>query len=641
MNSRFIANSLPISLSKEIVIGRSSECDVKLDDPQVSRRHLRIVFREGRFVAEDLQSSTGSRINGRLFVTRELVYGDRLALGQHEFRFDTRALVPVMGEAGAELFGVQLNMRVGRRFILNNVTVRVKPGEFVGLLGPSGSGKTTLLETLGGIRHATSGVVSFDGMTAEKYILTKRAQCGFVPQDDIVHGELRVRAALRFSARMRLPAHVSDLMVDDAVQRALEGLSLDEREQVVINRLSGGQRKRVSIASEIISRPSILFLDEPSSGLDPATESKLMEQLRNLASLGCTVLCTTHVMENVHLFDRLLVVLAGRLVFDGRPEEAKKHFQINKMTQLYERLATRTVDEWLALASLHANALPPQAEYAPPEAGSNAADASPQMLRILLERQLTLLLADWKTPLVLLGQPLAIGFLTAWMADTDGLRLFLAYLATFWFGCGNAAQEIVRETAIYRRERIVGMGRGSYLGAKFLFWCTVTLSQAMLLFACLKVSGEIHGHMGWQALSLAVTALSATGIGFALSSWVRTSTQAVMLVPLILLPQIIFSGFVMESMNEHGMKHNVSVCMPSHASQMIMDTSLAWRRQLSPELLRQQPVACRNLELISKISPGTMFKNSRPAWSSVGVHAIWMLATWCVAWLGCWRKEKS
>ncbi|WP_395746296.1 ATP-binding cassette domain-containing protein [Prosthecobacter sp.] len=640
MNSRFIANLLPISLAKETVIGRSSDCDIKLDDPQVSRRHLRIVFRDGRFVAEDLQSSTGSRVNGRLFVTRELVYGDRLALGAHEFRFDSQALIPVLGAAGAELSGSHLQMRAGRRLILNDVSVHVRPGEFVGLLGPSGSGKTTLLETLGGVRQATAGAVTFDRMTAQKYIREKRAQCGFVPQDDIVHGELRVKDALRFSARLRLPAHVSDLMIDDAVQRTLEALALDERENVVVSRLSGGQRKRVSIASEVISRPSLLFLDEPSSGLDPATESKLMEQLRSLASLGCTVLCTTHVMENVHLFDRLLVIYAGRLVFDGRPEDAKKHFQISKMTQLYERLATRSVDEWLALAPSHANAAPPPAEGGALETGGPP-DAKPRMLRILLERQLALLLADWKTPLVLLGQPLVIGVLTAWMADTDGLRLFLAYLATFWFGCGNAAQEIVRETAVYRRERIVGMGRASYLGAKFLFWCSVTLLQALLLFACLKISGEVHGHVGWQALSLAVTALSATGIGFALSSWVRTTTQAVMLVPLILLPQIIFSGFVMESMNEHGMKRTVSACMPSHASQMIMDTSLVWRRQFSSDLLRQQPVACRNLELPAKLALGAAYKNSSPAWKAVQVHAVWMLAMWSLAWLGCWRKEKA
>jgi ABC-type multidrug transport system ATPase subunit len=633
-------NPPAIFLTDEITLGRSGECDVKLDDPQVSRKHLRIMRRSGRFVAEDMQSSTGSRINGRLFLKRELVYGDRLGIGTREFRFDAARLLPVDGEAGTVLTGSHLTMRAGKRTILNDVSVRVEAGEFVGLLGPSGSGKTTLLETLGGVRRATEGDVRYDDMPVDCFLRQNRAQCGFVPQDDIVHTELKVAQAVRFSARMRLPAHVSDLMIDDAVQRALEGLSLEERTEVGISRLSGGQRKRVSIATEVISRPSILFLDEPSSGLDPATESRLMEQLRDLASLGCTVLCTTHVMENVHLFDRLLVVCAGRLVFNGRPEEAKRHFQISKMTQLYDRLATRSAEEWARLAG-------PPTEI--PKAAQSRAHAydtpestpRPPMMRILLERQRALVMADVKTPLVLLGQPLVIGFLTAWMADSDGLRLFLAYLATFWFGCGNAAQEIVREAAIYRRERIVGMGRGSYLAAKFVFWGAVTLLQALLLYTCLQVTGKTGGHAGWQVLSLVLTALSATGIGFTLSAWVRTTTQAVMLVPLILLPQIIFSGFVMESMNERGVKQSVSACMPSRSSQALMDTSLVWRKTFTQEMMRAQPVACRNLELRDKLATGAAFRDADPAWRATAVHFIWMLAMWGVAWLGCWRKEKS
>lgn len=633
-------DSSPVKLFNGMILGRGGDCDVKLSDPQVSRQHARILFENGRYVAEDLQSSTGSRINGRLFLKRELVYGDRLGIGTREFRFDAARLLPVDGEAGAVLTGSHLTMRAGKRTILNDVSVRVEAGEFVGLLGPSGSGKTTLLETLGGVRCATEGEVRFDGMPVDQFLRQRRAQCGFVPQDDIVHTELRVAQAVKFSARMRLPAHVPDVMIADAVQRALEALSLDERADVGISRLSGGQRKRVSIATEVISRPSILFLDEPSSGLDPATETRLMEQLRDLASLGCTVLCTTHVMENVHLFDRLLVVCAGRLVFNGRPEEAKRHFQISKMTQLYDRLATRSADEWHRLAGPPVE-IPMTAQSHAHAHDTPVSTTNPPMMRILLERQRALVMADLKTPLVLLGQPLVIGFLTAWMADSDGLRLFLAYLATFWFGCGNAAQEIVREAAIYRRERIVGMRRGSYLAAKFVFWGTVTLLQALLLFTCLQLTGKTSGHTGWQMLSLTLTALSATGIGFALSARVRTTTQAVMMVPLILLPQIIFSGFVMESMNERGAKRNVSMCMPSRSSQALMDTSLVWRKTFTQELLRAQPVACRNLELRDKLAAGAAFRDSGPAWRAAAVHVIWMLAMWGVAWLGCWRKEKS
>src|SRR4028119_2522604 len=113
---------------------------------------------------------------------------------------------------------------------------------------------------------------------------------------------------------------------------------LTERRDIPINQLSGGQRKRVSVAVELITKPSVIFLDEPTSGLDPRAEEKMMRLFRQIAESGRTVILTTHAMENVRLFDKIVVLMSGKLVFYGTPDEALNHFQAANFKELYDRL---------------------------------------------------------------------------------------------------------------------------------------------------------------------------------------------------------------------------------------------------------------------------------------------------------------
>ncbi len=626
-----------IRLSENQVFGRSRGSDVCLPDPSVSRRHLEIRRNDGHFVACDMNSQTGSRLNGLLFAEESLTYGDVLSVGPFMFRFDGLGLQLVENRAGAALCARGVTKSAGGRKILDGVSLDIPPGEFVGILGTSGAGKSTLLDALSGIRPASSGSVLLDGQHVRDYLRQNLAACGYVPQDDIVHLELTVRQAIAFGARLRLPRGTPALCVEDCVDQTIRRLGLAERAAVRVSRLSGGQRKRVSIAAEVLSRPAILFLDEPSSGLDPATEFKLMEQLRELANLGCTVICTTHVMENVFLFDRLLVMAAGHLIFSGSPEAAREHFGIERFALLYERIESQPVAHWR-------ERFQPQAG-----SGSRATGATPRgrrprrphALPILLQRQWAVLTADWKNLLLLLGQPLLIGSLVAWMSDSVSFKLFLSYLATFWFGCSNAAQEIVKEASIFRRERVVGVGRVPYLGAKFLFWSLVTCIQAMLLFVCIHFGPKpLSGSPDWQTAALMATALSAVAVGFALSAWVKSTTQAVMLVPLILLPQIIFSGFVLPDIADSGPKKIVSEWMPSFSSQRVMDSSLLLNEPLSSNLMKERALELHRLRLDNTVHLGDTWVDTRPAKLSLSKHAIWVFAAWIAAWIGLLKKER-
>ena len=565
-------------------------------------------------------------------------------------------------KTGAELIAEGVGKTVGAKRILNGVTLRVDAGKFAGILGPSGAGKSTLLDALSGIRSFSAGKVTIAGEQLRTFLRRGSSACGYVPQEDIVHGELTVSEAIDFSARLRIGREVPAAEREKLVRQTIEQLGLHERAAVRVHRLSGGQRKRVSIATEVLGKPAILFLDEPSSGLDPATEFKLMELLRDLANLGCTVVCTTHVMENVYLFDQLLVVAAGRLIFSGPPDAARNHFEVERFATLYDRIEEEPAEFWdrqfAATTPTHvaqpSTPLPPEPKVKPPA-----------FFPILLARQWAILCSDPKNLLMLLGQPILIGALVAWMADNVPFKLFLAYLATFWFGCSNAAQEIVKEFAIYRRERNVGVGRLGYVFAKLTFWSLATIVQALLLYICIQFgSRSVTGSAEWQIAALIATALSAVGIGMAISALVRTTTQAVMVVPLILLPQIILSGFVLSPFADDPAKKPASPSaditqpiladftsekkpiyrfVPSHASQTIMDVSLFWQEELSGDYLNRfrHLMAFRDADPDRKYKIGEVFNNAHPAWLALAELGGWLGGTWLLTLLALAWRERS
>ncbi|MFC3505722.1 ABC transporter ATP-binding protein [Micromonospora krabiensis] len=219
----------------------------------------------------------------------------------------------------------------GRR-ILDDISLTVEPGELVAVIGASGAGKTTLLETLAGVRGPAAGTVSHDGVAPAGVV-------GFVPQDDIIHRELPLRRTLRHAARLRLPSATPPVEVARRVDEVLGELGLTERHGVPVVRLSGGERKRASIAVELLTRPGVLFLDEPTSGLDPAIAVDLLRALRSLADGGATVVLTTHQITDVDRCDRVVVLTRdGRLAFVGAPAAARDFFGVRTLAEVYLRL---------------------------------------------------------------------------------------------------------------------------------------------------------------------------------------------------------------------------------------------------------------------------------------------------------------
>lgn len=581
-----------------LVLGSSDEVTVRLQGERISPRHLSIHRVDDGFEVRDL-GETGSLVNGKYFESHVLTIGDFLTVGDYWLVYDGYALRQVAGATGSGIkaVGLVVQRRNGGP-ILEDASFEALPGEFVGILGPSGAGKTTLLRALCGLVKTDGGEVLLDGRPIGR-LDDLSDVLGFVPQQEIVHLDLTARQALRYSALLRLPARTPTAELDRLILMLATRLGLEPHLDTRARHLSGGQLKRLSVCVELLKRPPLLFLDEPTSGLDPESETELMQQLQELTFTGCTVVATTHVMENVYLMNRVQVVMAGKdessgralpgtSIFSGRPREAREFFEVPTLTKLYARLHDKPRDEWKKQAA----AARPLPAAPPPAAQGDQRAALPRRfaLPILLRRQWSLLSADMRSLWLLAGQPLLIGLLVALTAvgtTESATKLFLAIIATLWLGCSNAATEIVGERSIFQREKFVGLSPVQYLLAKFLGLGLASALQAMLLLVVLKCLGTgLEGWFAGQALCLMACAFAATGIGLALSSWATTSLQAVLLVPVVIIPQILFGGYVfpVQDWNESAFPRLVSRVMPSFAAQRIMDSSLLWNQPITDYL---------------------------------------------------------
>jgi len=634
-----------LPLGKRLVFGRSQEVDVQLNDPMVSRRHAVVEESADGFRVLDLYSRAGSFVNGRRFDEHQLIIGDQLQLGPFCFVFTGRELHRILRVSVGKVIATGLNRTAGGNLILEDVSFVAEPGQFIGILGPSGAGKSTLLGALSGLKPADNGKILINDTDFYGNLNQLRSMFGYVPQDDIVHGDLTTVEALTFAARLRLPAGTPRPAINALVHQTMASLGLTERKDLRISLLSGGQRKRVSVGVELLRRPPLIFLDEPTSGLDPFSEFKLMELLRRLADTGCTVICTTHVMENVFLMDQIAVLLAGKLLFQGPPDAARARFGVSRLSALYDMLQTidpKTVTPFSP--EITAPSAPPTTEQRP----AAIKQRRPFALPILLQRQLAIFRADFKNLIIALGQPLVIGLLVCWVTDKAPLIQFFAYVATLWFGCSNSAQEIVKESAIFRRERLVGLSRNSYLMSKFVWMGTITSLQSIILYACALITLRVPlSAAPMEILGLLLLGYAATGIGLAISSFARSALQAVMYVPLILIPQILFSGFTVQTDEMDPFVLAVAQIMPSFAAERISDSSLLFNQKIGGDVTSKYNIPYDNLNQFTRsisgqrLKTGQIYTNTRPLIVGYLSLFLWSALGFVLSYLGLILKEKE
>jgi ABC-type multidrug transport system ATPase subunit len=478
---------------------------------------------------------------------------------------------------GVRIDAAELTRRAGDRALLQGVSLSVAPGELVAIVGGSGAGKTTLLEALAAVRPADEGIVRFDGVDIYRDPDVLRAILGYVPQDDIIHAELPLSTTLRYAARLRLSPALSRDEVAARVATVLRQLDLTERRDVRVSSLSGGQRKRASIAVELLTHPRVCFLDEPTSGLDPSTAAGLMRVLRVLTERGATVVLTTHSLFDLELCDRVVfLATGGRLAFVGAPDEALGHFGVASLADVYSKLAAPDVP--VSEARERSDGAASEAVNVATDAARALGPGPLRQLGVLSQRTAETLLRNRLTMGILLGSPAAVVAMFAILfrpgafdvADPSPsailMIVFWIAFAAFFFGLTYGLLQVVTERAILMREHLVGLRLGPYVLSKVLVLLPFLLVVDVLMLAVLRGLGRLPtadlGTYASVGITVALVAGSGLTLGLLASSAVRSASQATLALPLLCFPAVLFSGAILPVHVMASVGAAISVAMP-------------------------------------------------------------------------------
>ncbi|MCZ4587338.1 ATP-binding cassette domain-containing protein [Rhodococcus opacus] len=463
---------------------------------------------------------------------------------------------------------VDVSRQAGARRILQELSLSVEPGELVAIAGGSGAGKSTLLEILAGLQPPSAGQVRHDGVVRGARV-SADSRIGYVPQDDIIHLEMPLRRTLRYAARLRLPAGTSAAEADRIVEETMQDLDLVDRAEVPVRALSGGQRKRASIAVELLTRPHLFFLDEPTSGLDPSTAADVMRLLRRLSRRGVTVVLTTHEPAGIDRCDRVVFLARdGHLAFTGSPTEARRYFGVEDLAEVYDRLAREhTPQIWAErfADSAGTSEAPPGSALpsVPPIAATRSDLNRTGMVRqwwLLTRRNVDVLLRNRLTLTVLLGSPVLVTAMMATLfqrgafdprsaADLGPAQIvFWIAFAGFFFGLTYGLLQIVGEMAVFRQERLAGLSVGAYVASKVTALLPVLAGVSALLLGVLRALGRLPA-VGWDVsaflfVTIVIEATSALALGLLASAAVSNAAQAALALPMLCFPQVLFGGAI-------------------------------------------------------------------------------------------------
>ncbi len=558
-------------------VGRDPANTVVVDDLMVSRHHAELRPGPDGHSSQliDLNSQNGTFVNGVRVSSAAVLVGDVVSVGSTTFVVGPDGLSRAERRVGVSYAAAGLRVLTPQgKVILDGISFALDEGSFLGVVGPSGSGKSTLVNALTGFRPATEGSVFFSGRDLYAEYEHIRQRIGYVPQDDVLHMELTVGQTLDFAAELRFPSDVTREDRQDRIGEVLDELGLAERRDVPVANLSGGQRKRVSVALELLTRPSLLILDEPTSGLDPGYERSLMELLADLARAGRTVIVVTHSVQSLHLCDRVLCLApGGRTGWFGPPQELTKYFGRSDYQEVFRDLSEVDGAVWKEKFEGHPDfrsyVTGPMSRYRA-ATGPRPSTKVPRwewfrQFKVLTRRRIASILADRRTASLWLG--LAIGLALILVValpagelgpiDLPEIRIvsqaplvvLTIVLSITELGAFNTIREIAEELPLYRRERAVGLSISAYVASKTVVFGVITIAQAVILgtIGLARQNGPQDAILlGWafgeMLIVLTLCGLAAMALGLFVSAAVNTVDRAMTFLPVIFVMMMILAA---------------------------------------------------------------------------------------------------
>lgn len=550
-----------------VTIGRHSTATIRVDDSLASRIHAYLIPAPTGTQLYDNGSGNGTFVNGHRVEAVTLRPGDVITVGNTDLVFTGGTAVQsrqAVATGGIEVR--QVGLAIEGQQLLTNVSFDARPGTLTAVIGPSGAGKSTLIRLLGGVTKPTSGQVTFDGHDVHAHYASLRSRIGMVPQDDVVHRQLTVSQALNYAAELRLPPDTSKDDRHAVVERVLAELELAAHRDKRVDKLSGGQRKRASVALELLTGPSLLILDEPTSGLDPALDRQVMQMLRRLADAGRTVLVVTHSLTYLSMCDQVLLLApGGKTVYAGPPQAVGSAMGTQDWADIF---AWVSANPDAAHAVFLQNNPAADRPAAPPEPagplGAPARTSTGRQLLTVARRQLRLIFADRIYTTFLLLLPFILGAMSLIVPGDTGFGvatvghspnepnqlLIVANIAAVFMGTALTIRDLVGERTIFRREQAVGLSAAAYLSAKIVVYSAFTAIQTAIVVA-IVVIGKGAPTQGALLLgsptldfyvSLTVAAIVSAILGLLLSSVARSSEQILPMLVVVIMLSIVFSG---------------------------------------------------------------------------------------------------
>lgn len=565
-----------------IKIGRADDNDIVIPEVLASRHHATLIPTASGVEIRDNRSINGTFVNGTRVESAMLREGDVVTIGNIDLVFSNGVLsrreesLLETRTGGLDVRGVTWTIE-GNKTLLDNISVTARPGMLTAVIGPSGAGKSTFAKLVAGYTHPTSGTVTFEGHNVHSEYASLRSRIGMVPQDDVVHGQLTVRQALMYAAELRLPPDTNKEDREQVVARVLEELEMTKHLETRVDKLSGGQRKRASVALELLTGPSLLILDEPTSGLDPALDRQVMTMLRQLADAGRVVLVVTHSLTYLDVCDQVLLLApGGKTAFCGPPSQIGPSMGTTNWADIFSSVADDPDGAKARYLSQTGPPPPVPPIEKPAELGEASHTSLVRQFSTIARRQLRLIISDRGYFIFLAILPFIMGSLSMSVPGDVGFGtpnpmgdaptepaqiLVLLNVGAVFMGTALTIRDLIGERAIFLREQAVGLSTTAYLLAKVCIYTVLALVQSgiVTVIALVGKGGPTRGAvvLGSAPLELyadiAATTVASAMLGLALSSVAKTSEQIMPLLVVAVMSQLVFSGGLIPVTNRVGL----------------------------------------------------------------------------------------
>jgi ABC transport system ATP-binding/permease protein len=551
-------------------IGRANDNDIVIQDVLASRHHAFLVQSPLGTEIRDAHSVNGTFVNGVRVGSAVLNEGDVITIGNVDLVFTDGNLIR-RTEAATRTGGLEVNgvhFKIDGKELLDNISLTARPGTLTAIIGGSGAGKTTLSRLIAGYTRPSAGSVTFEGHNIHAEYATMRSRIGMVPQDDVVHRQLTVNQALGYAAELRLPPDTSKQERAQVVAQVLEELDLTKHADTRVDKLSGGQRKRASVALELLTQPSLLLLDEPTSGLDPALDRQVMLMLRQLADAGRVVLVVTHSVSYLDVCDQILLIApGGKTAFNGPPSQVGAALGTTNWADIFANVGADPDEanrRFIERDGRRQSAAP--ARESPRDLGEPVHTDMVRQFSTIARRQVRLVVSDRGYSVFLAVLPFLTGAVALTVkgpkpglgpADPLGLAptepqyiMVLLNFGAVLMGTALTIRDLIGERPIFRREQAVGLSTTAYLLAKVAVFYAFAIAQAAIAVFIVRLGkGAPTAHPPFfdnatfsLFVTVAGTCIASATLGLVLSAIAQSNEQIMQLLAGSIILQLVLAG---------------------------------------------------------------------------------------------------